>query len=75
MGAIVDKAWKALIDQISRDKCISIDQAEDIMQECLYQLIDFWNGLRNYDSDADILDDYLSLSADYMWVFEQQAGM
>lgn len=69
MSRIVERAWDALIKKIAKERDISADEAEELMQECLYQLADFYDGKTHYFRPEAILDDYLGLPGTYLWVF------
>lgn len=75
MSRLPEKAWDKIRARLAKQRDITIDDAEELMQECLYQLCDFWGGSRDYSSEAAILDDYLGLSVYYLWVFKFMAGI
>ena len=75
MSRMVEKAWEHIRNRLAEQRGLTIDDAEELMQECLYQLCDFWGGSREYSSEAAILDDYLGLSVYYLWVFKYTAGL
>ena len=69
MGRMVERAWGALVKKIAKERDISAEDAEELMQECLYQLADFYDGKTPYTKPEQILDDYLGLPGSYLWVF------
>lgn len=75
MSRLPEKAWDKIRTRLAKQRDLTIDDAEELMQECLYQLCDFWGGSRDYRSEAAILDDYLGLSVYYLWVFKFMAGL
>lgn len=69
MGVIVEKAWSVLRKRIAKERDISADDAEELMQEALYAIADYYDGKTSYQSVAQILDDWLGLPPYYEWVF------
>ncbi len=64
------KARRELKRKLISEQGYYPEEAEDLIQECQYQIIDFYDGKRDYKSIEEILQDYLMVGEEWMDAFK-----